>query len=240
MPVAERARWPVRAAALAVALGAVACSPPPPAAVGTDSSPPASSASSPSTSSGTGGLPGPGGPGAPPTREQLARMAIDDAPRSADGYRRAEWPHWRDIDGDGCDARQQALVAASRTPAQVDVPCTVVAGDWVSAYDGKATSDPGDLDVDHVVPLEEAYRSGGWAWSTDQRTRYANDQVDLWVVSAASNRSKGAKAPDRWRPPDRSSWCTYAKRWVDIKVRWQLTATTAERDALGQMLDTCP
>ena len=234
-------RWHRRAAALALALAAVACTAPtagPPAA-----SPPSTSTSTPTsaptTAPGPGG-PGPGGPGAPPAREQLARMAVDDAPRSADGYRRSEWPHWRDIDGDGCDARQQALVAASRTPAQVDIPCTVVTGDWVSAYDGKTTTNPGDLDVDHVVPLEEAHRSGGWAWSTDQRTRYANDQADLWVVSAASNRSKGAKAPDRWRPPDRSSWCTYARRWIDIKVRWQLTATTAERDALGQMLDTCP
>jgi hypothetical protein len=179
----------------------------------------------------------------PPTSsalEVLASLVIDDQPVSDAGYRREEWPHWRDIDGDGCDARQQALIAGSRTRAQVDVPCTVRAGDWVSDYDGATTDDPGDLDVDHVVPLENAYMSGAWQWSTDQRTAFANDQSALWAVSAASNRSKGSRAPDEWRPPNRAIWCRYARRWTAIKVRWGLTATTAERDALGQMLDTCP
>jgi hypothetical protein len=174
------------------------------------------------------------------TRAYLAQLSIDDHPHTLSDYSRDAWPLWADIDGDGCDARQQALRAASSTSAQVVSPCKVVSGSWVSAYDGFTTTNPGDLDIDHVVPLANAHISGGWAWSTDQRRQYANDQQDLWVVSASSNRSKGDSSPDEWRPPQRGVWCTYAQRWTGIKVRWGLTATTPERDALGQMLDTCP
>lgn len=174
------------------------------------------------------------------TRDVLAPLRIEDRAAAPTGYRRAEWPHWLDVDGDGCDARSQALRDASDPPAVLGPRCKVLSGSWVSAYDGLRTDKPGDLDVDHVVPLENAYISGGDTWSTDRRTQYANDQADLWVVSAGSNRSKGARSPDQWRPPERAVWCTYARRWVAIKVRWDLTATTSERDALGQMLDTCP
>ncbi|MEZ5144564.1 MAG: excalibur calcium-binding domain-containing protein [Acidimicrobiales bacterium] len=240
-------------AAMALAQAAVACAPSRTTAASSSTAPASTAAPAATTEprSTTPALPGPAEV-APSTtaatdgtvdtttpRDLLAQLSVDDRPHGAAGYRRDEWPHWRDIDGDGCDARQQALIAASTTRAQVDLPCTVVAGDWVSDYDGFVTADPGALDVDHVVPLEDAYASGGWAWSTDQRTRYANDQADLWVVSATSNRSKGARSPDQWRPPNQAIWCTYAQRWAQIKIRWQLTVTTSERGALGQMLDTC-
>src|SRR5690606_8243026 len=63
----------------------------------------------------------------------LAALVIDDRPTPDRPYVRDEWPHWADVDGDGCDGRQQALREHSRTPAQIDVfgGCTVVAGDWL-------------------------------------------------------------------------------------------------------------
>ena len=169
----------------------------------------------------------------------LAALRISDAPPPA-GYRRDDWPHWRDTDGDGCDARPQALRAASEIPAQPTSGCTVLSGRWISAYDGVVTTEPTSFDVDHVVPLADAHRSGGATWSTDRRALFANDQANLWVVSAASNRSKSDRSPDDWRPARQAVWCTYATRWLQIKVRWELTATTSERDALGTMLDSCP
>ncbi len=176
---------------------------------------------------------------APPPAEvpALAALVIVDGPTRSD-YRREDWPTWKDVDNDGCDARSQALLAASNPPAQA-VGCNVVSGTWSSAYDGQVLTSPADIDVDHVVPLENAHQSGGWAWSTDRRAAFANDQASLWAVSKGSNRSKGSRSPDAWRPPNRDIWCQYASRWLSIKVRWELTATTLERDALGQMLDTC-
>lgn len=171
-------------------------------------------------------------------RALLAPMAIDDGPAPG-GYLRDLFPTWKDVDHDGCDARRQALIAASTTPAQTGERCAVVSGSWTSAYDGATTTDPADVQIDHVVPLANAWRSGADTWTTDRRTQFANDQLSLWAVSASANRSKGDSGPERWRPPRQEVWCEYAQRWTAIKVRWHLTATTAERDALGQMLDTC-
>ena len=170
---------------------------------------------------------------------ELTDMLVDDPHTGAD-YRRDDWHLWDDIDGDGCDARQQALKAASTIPANVAAGCKVVSGNWISAYDGFMTSNPSELDIDHVVPLENAHISGGWSWDATQRRQYANDQFDLWAVSASANRSKGASPPNQWRPVQQGTWCEYAQRWTAIKIRWDLSATSAERDALGQMLDTCP
>ena len=174
-------------------------------------------------------------------RAQLAQLQIDDDPHPGEPYRRELYPTWRDIDHDGCDAREQALVAQSTTPAQVSFPgCQVVAGDWVSPYDGFETSSPSELDADHLVPLENVHESGGWQWDAATRLAYANDQAVLVMVSAHANRSQGASTPADWRPPLESYWCTDATRWVALKEQWHLTATTRERDALGQMLETCP
>lgn len=178
---------------------------------------------------------------APSVRDRLAVLAVDDRPRPNGVYRREDWPHWSDTDGNGCDARQDALVAWSLVPATVNRSggCRVVVGSWISPYDGKRSNNPSDFDIDHLVPLENAFESGGWAWTASQRRSYANDVRGLVVSSASSNRSKGSRTPDQWRPTDRSSWCAYADGWVSVKQRWSLTVTTGERDALGQMLDTC-
>jgi hypothetical protein len=175
-----------------------------------------------------------------PGSVDLAALVIDDRPTPDSGYRRDDWPTWADLDGDGCDTRAEVLMASSRTPAQVDPHgCTVVAGVWTSAYDGAVTPRASDLDIDHVVPLENAHDSGGWRWTPEQRRQFANDPSNLVAVLASSNRSKGSRGPEAWRPPDRSSWCVVASRWVAVKVAYGLTATTVERDALGDMLATC-
>ena len=175
------------------------------------------------------------------TRDRLAVLSIDDRPSPQGVYRREEWPHWADIDGNGCDARQDALVAWSIVPATVNRSgtCKVVTGSWVSPYDLKSSNNTSDFDVDHLVPLANAFQSGGWAWSTERRRAFANNPSELVVASSSSNRSKGADSPDQWRPPNRDSWCAYADGWVKVKSVWGLTVTTSERDALGQMLDTC-
>jgi hypothetical protein len=95
------------------------------------------------------------------------------------GYKRDLFKHWTDDDGDSCNTREEVLIAESRTPAQVDAyGCKVVAGDWFSDYDGVLHTDPSDLDIDHFVPLKEAWDSGAWAWSPSQRQRFANDLSD--------------------------------------------------------------
>lgn len=174
----------------------------------------------------------------------LAHLRIVDAAVSPQGYSRDLFPTWLDLDGNGCDARDDTLIAESLVPAQVTYSdgCDVVSGRWLSIYDGLEVTEPSDLDVDHLVPLAEAWRSGAHAWEAVRRATFANDLAfpdHLIAVTASTNRSKSDSPPNEWRPPQQDAWCRYANAWVTVKVNWSLTITTPERDALGQMLDTC-
>ncbi|WP_436792622.1 GmrSD restriction endonuclease domain-containing protein [Actinospongicola halichondriae] len=110
---------------------------------------------------------------------------------------------------------------------------------WYSIYDGYSTPDETELEIDHVVALAEAWRSGAHAWSTSTRIEFAND-IDLSqalvAVTAATNRSKSDHDPATWQPPSSQAWCEYADAWITVKLKWDLSADPAEVDALRNML----
>ena len=171
-------------------------------------------------------------------------ISVATASRDIPDYNRGDWRHWIDADRDCQDARQEALIAESLSSVVYEAreQCRVESGDWFGAYTGESFTDPGDLDVDHMVPLENAHRSGGWAWSKERKADYANDLSyanHLIAVQASANRRKGSKGPEDWRPPRRGYWCQYATDWATIKQNWGLTATQREVDALREMLATC-
>ena len=160
------------------------------------------------------------------------------------GYDRALFDHWRDIDGDGCDSRDQVLKRDSISLPQVDpVNCNVIAGDWVSPYDGGRWSNPSDIDIDHVVALKEAWDSGAWEWSAAQRKAFANDTSDsrtLLAVTDSVNQSKSDKDPSNWLPPLQSYTCTYLGNWIAVKVRWSLSMDSSEYGRIKNLLQsTC-
>jgi hypothetical protein len=166
-----------------------------------------------------------------PDRAAL-EVAIDAmlvaAPAAAEPYDRAQFPHWLEIIA-GCDTR---CVVLDRQRS---------AGGWRSAYDGYVATHRGELDIDHVVPLAEAWVSGASGWTLSRRQAFANDLAsgELLAVTSWSNRDKGAADPASWRPPDPGWWCSYADAWVGVKLRWGLTADAAEIDALYDMAEHC-
>lgn len=172
---------------------------------------------------------------------QLLARLTTAAERPA-GYDRALFVLWVDADHDGCDTREEVLIAESRSTATTGTGCAV-SGTWRSAYDGLTTTRASTFDIDHVVPLKEAWDSGAYDWTAARRRSYANDLGDsrsLRAVSAASNRSKGDKDPAQWLPPLVSFRCTYATDWVVVKVRWGLAVDPRERAALRSILASCP
>ena len=154
------------------------------------------------------------------------------------GYTRDEFPHWRET-GENCDVRDSVLKRDGRKVKTSG--CNVVAGTWASLYDGKTLDSPTKVDVDHVVPLANAWRSGASAWTTEQREGFANDldRPQLVAVSQTSNRGKGDQDPSTWKPSVTSTWCEYAQDWIAVKSHWKLTVTTAEKSALVTMLEKC-
>lgn len=168
----------------------------------------------------------------------LATIPVESEHRG--GYNRDLFAVWSDLDGDGCDTRAEVLITESLTPAQVDPSgCGVIAGDWFSAYDGLTFANPGELDIDHVVALKEAWDSGAWQWSVDRRVAYGNDTTDprtLIAVSATSNRTKGDKDPSNWLPQE-PDVCRFIGDWVAIKARWSLTMDESEHGRIRNLLN---
>jgi hypothetical protein len=155
-------------------------------------------------------------------------------------YNRAEWQHWIDEDRDCQDTRQEVLIEETLIAPTLDPRgCRVISGLWRDEYTGVVYTNPGDVDVEHRVPLANAHRAGGWAWDASRKRAYANDLLHaehLVTIGAAVNRSKGDRGPDAWRPPLREGWCGYAAAWRLVKQRWALEMTADEERAV---LDMC-
>ncbi|MEV7541953.1 HNH endonuclease family protein [Streptomyces sp. NPDC089915] len=177
-------------------------------------------------------------PPADVVRTELDRLTVEP-PHSMAGYSRAMFPHWARQYAE-CDTREVVL---SRDGAGVtqDSACRAVTGTWYSEYDDKTVDSASKIDIDHMVPLANGWRSGADTWDTAKRKRFANDLDDsqLIAVSAASNRSKGDQAPDQWTPPNTFYWCTYSRAWTHIKSLYGLSVTATERTKLIEMLNTC-
>jgi hypothetical protein len=178
-------------------------------------------------------------PDTPSLAEAQAELnALTVAPEgSMTGYSRDKFPHWIN-QGNGCNTRQIVL---KRDADYYEGDCPVTSGKWYSYYDGVTLTDPSDLDIDHIVPLAEAWRSGANAWTQEKRQAFANDldNPQLIAVSASSNRSKGDQDPSTWKPSRAGAHCAYAKWWIRVKYKWGLTLQSSEKTALQSMLNTC-
>ena len=114
----------------------------------------------------------------------------------------------------------------------------MIGGEWLDFYTGRLFTDPGELDIDHFVPLGEVHRSGGDTWAPEQRVAYANDLSSpdtLIAVSASANRSKGDRDPADWLPPNRAFHCTYIALWLKVKERWGMSFDAREVSAIAQL-----
>jgi len=187
---------------------------------------------------------------APVALRRLAMLPIiEHDPAIEEAYERSAFGHgWDDLDKDGQNARAEALILfhrQGRTPLRfaTDDERRVVEGWWKCRFTGKMFTDASALDIDHIVPLHHAWVSGASYWTEQRRERYANgygikNRRRSWLVpvSASANRSKGAKGPSEWWPPNRRYWKQYAALWVATKRYWALSVTKAEHDALAAML----
>ncbi|SNB91045.1 Protein of unknown function [Streptomyces sp. PgraA7] len=153
------------------------------------------------------------------------------------GYTRSKFKHWNSGDdaGDGCNTRAEVLIAEAVVAPTVEAGCKLTGGTWTSYYDGQEVTSAGSLDIDHMVPLAEAWDSGASTWTAARREAYANDQgaaTSLVAVTARTNRQKADQDPAQWLPPAPEAQCRYVGEWVSTKLRWQLAVDAAELEAL--------
>ncbi|MFI5910439.1 HNH endonuclease family protein [Dactylosporangium sp. NPDC051541] len=190
------------------------------------------------------GLAGPAGatpPGIPSkatAQTQLNGLTVA-AEGSMSGYSRDKFPHWITISG-ACDTRETVL-KRDGTSVVTSSACAATAGRWYSPYDGATWTAASDVDIDHVVPLAEAWRSGASAWTTARRQSFANDLThpQLIAVTDNVNQSKGDQDPSTWQPPLTAYRCTYARMWISVKYTYGLKLQSAEKTALQNALNAC-
>lgn len=160
------------------------------------------------------------------------------------GYDRASFGSpWRDVDGNGCDTRNDIL---RRDLLRTDIAsngCDVLSGTLFDPYTGKRiphVAGRSAIDIDHVVSLGNAWQTGAFRWSTNRRVAFANDPLNLLAVDASANRQKSDGDAATWLPSNKGYRCEFIARQVAVKSKYQLWITTAERDAMVRILNTCP
>jgi hypothetical protein len=161
------------------------------------------------------------------------------------GYQRTSFKHWNAGKNptDGCNTRAEVLLAEAVDRPKVLPGCKLSGGRWWSYYDARWVTSASALDIDHMVPLAEAWDSGASQWNAARREAYANDlgaESSLVAVSSASNRSKADQDPAEWLPTAVDVTCRYASEWIATKLRWGLTVDAVELEALTQLADACP
>ncbi|MCL2803940.1 MAG: HNH endonuclease family protein [Micrococcales bacterium] len=176
--------------------------------------------------------------------EALAALPPEVAPTAEiPPYQRAAFgPAWQDTDHNGCDTRNDVL---KRDLTQVEFKprthdCVVISGVLEDPYTGdtinfvKGNTTSTEVQIDHVIPLKQAWQAGAWAWSDQKRLEFANDFDELLAVSGQANQSKGDKGPANWLPAQNQ--CPYAITYAQMANRYDLALPGADRDQLTAML----
>jgi len=176
-----------------------------------------------------------------PVHEAIDALPLAD--ESREGYKRTAFRHWVDADRDGCNTRAEVLIEEAVEKPTIGSRCRLSGGKWHSYYDEADTTNARGLDIDHLVPLAEAWDSGASKWNAQRRQRYANDldwSRSLVAVTAKYNRQKADQDPAAWWVPAKSASCQYLTDWVGVKTRWHLSVDQAEQTALRERAEQCP
>lgn len=171
-------------------------------------------------------------------RTYLGQLTVQ-AEGSSTGYSRDKFPHWITQSG-ACNTREVVLKRDGKN-VQQGSNCAAISGSWFSEYDGASWTAASDVDIDHLVPLAEAWRSGASSWTTSKRQSFANDltRPQLIAVTDNVNQSKGDKDPAEWLPSRTSYRCMYARMWVHVKHNYAMTVNSAEKSTLQSILNGC-
>ncbi len=160
------------------------------------------------------------------------------------GYSRAQFPHWSDLDRNGCDARNDIL-KRDLTEVVFKVgtrDCKVLSGVLLDPFSNKVltfTSIKSAVDIDHVVALSNAWQTGAAYFDRNIRSQIANDPLNLLAVDAKLNRQKGDGDAATWLPPNKAFRCEYVSRQVSVKAKYSLWVTSPEKEAILRVLSNC-
>jgi hypothetical protein len=185
-----------------------------------------------------------------PGQLQFALLRLGKLTVRPDGaatpYKRTKFgTAWRDQDGNSCDTRDDILRRDMTTfTFKSGSTCTIATGVLQDPYTGttiafdKATA-PQRIQIDHMVALGDAWRTGASTWTDDERLTYANDPQVLLAVDGPANQAKGDDDAAHWLPPNQAYWCMYVIRQITIKSIYDLSVNSTEKANMASILDSC-
>lgn len=165
------------------------------------------------------------------------------------GYTRDQFgPAWADVDRNGCDTRNDILKRDLYSiEFRSDSPnCTVQSGILRDPFSGAAISfvrgvaTSNEVQIDHIVPLSDAWQKGAQKLTADRRKEFANDPLNLLAVKGSLNSQKKDGDAATWLPPLKSYRCKYVARQIAVKAKYSLWVTAAEKTAMKTILAKCP
>ena len=178
-----------------------------------------------------------------------AQVTKGRAPKT--GYTRAQFgPDLTksDFDRNRCDTRNDILkrdltkiVVKEKTKS-----CVVMSGVLVDPFSGETLNfvqgvkTSSDIQIDHIVALSNAWQTGAFMLTADQRKAFANDPLNLLAVKGKLNSQKGESDAATWLPPLKSYRCDYVSRQIAVKMKYKLWFTAPEKEAMIRILKTCP
>ena len=165
------------------------------------------------------------------------------------GYSRAQFgPAWADVDRNGCDTRNDILKRdlTSITYRAKTRNCVVETGTLLDRYSGetmnfvKGNISSMEVQIDHVVALSNAWQTGAFKLTADQRRALSNDPLNLFAVKGRLNSQKGDGDAATWLPPLKSFRCSYVAQQIAVKAKYSLWVTAPEKAAMVSILAKCP
>ena len=165
------------------------------------------------------------------------------------GYTRDQFgPAWADVDRNGCDTRNDILKRdlTDEVFKEKTKPCVILSGTLIDPFSGETINfvrgvvTSNEVQIDHTVALSNAWQTGAFKLTADQRKAFANDPLNLMAVKGRLNSQKGDGDAATWLPPLKSFRCEYVSRQIAVKIKYKLWFTAPEKEAMIRILKTCP
>ena len=165
------------------------------------------------------------------------------------GYTRDQFGQaWADVDRNGCDTRNDILKRdlTSITYKAKTRNCVVLSGTLLDRYSGESINfirgniTSMEVQIDHVVALSNAWQTGAFKLTAEQRKALANDPMNLFAVKGRLNSQKGDGDAATWLPPLKSFRCAYVAQQIAVKAKYSLWVVPPEKAAMLSILAKCP
>ena len=173
----------------------------------------------------------------------LNKLEIKDHALGMNYSRNQFGADWGSVNG--CDTRN-IILNRDLFNIVTNEKCQIISGILNDPYTGRqilftrGTNTSSDIQIDHVVSLSNAWKTGAQGLTYDIRVDLANDPLELLAVDGVSNQIKGDQDASGWLPENENFRCQYVARQVAVKQKYTLWVTRSEYNAILNVLESCP